>query len=87
MREFPEMPCQELVEVITDYLEGALPERDRIRFEEHLAVCAKCREYMEQFRRTIQAVGSVREDDAGRPAHATVPRVGSTRLSWRCPTP
>jgi len=59
----PEMPCQELVEVITDYLEGALSKRDRIRFEEHLAVCAKCREYMEQFRRTIQAVGSVREED------------------------
>ena len=59
----PEMPCQELVEVITDYLEGALPERDRIRFEEHLAVCAKCREYVEQFRRTIQAVGSIRDED------------------------
>jgi len=59
----PEMPCQELVEVITDYLEDALPERDRIRFEEHLAVCAKCREYVAQFRRTIKAVGSVRESD------------------------
>jgi len=59
----PEMPCQELVEVITDYLEGALSERDRIRFEEHLAVCAKCREYMEQFRRTIRAVGSVRAEE------------------------
>jgi anti-sigma factor RsiW len=59
----PEMPCQELVEVITDHLEGALPERDRIRFEEHLEVCAKCREYVEQFRRTITAVGSVRESD------------------------
>jgi anti-sigma factor RsiW len=59
----PEMPCQELVEVITDYLEGALAEPDRIRFEEHLAVCAKCREYMEQFRRTLRAVGHVRESD------------------------
>jgi len=59
----PEMPCQELVEVITDYLEGALPERDRIRFEEHLSVCGKCREYMEQFRRTIEAVGSLRATD------------------------
>ena len=59
----PEMPCQELVEVITDYLEGALPERDRIRFEEHLAVCAKCAEYVEQFRRTIALVGRVDERD------------------------
>ena len=59
----PEMPCQELVEVITDYLEGALPERDRTRFEEHLAVCGKCQEYVEQFKRTIDAVGVVREAD------------------------
>lgn len=59
----PEMPCQELVEAITDYLEGALPERDRIRFEEHLAVCGKCQEYVEQFRRTIAAVGVVSESD------------------------
>jgi anti-sigma factor RsiW len=59
----PEMPCQELVEVITDYLEGALPERDRIRFEEHLAVCAKCIEYVEQFRRTIALVERVDERD------------------------
>ena len=59
----PEMPCQELVEVITDYLEDALPERDRIRFEEHLEVCGKCREDVEQFRRTIQAVGSISETD------------------------
>lgn len=59
----PEMPCQELVEVITDYLEGALPERDRVRFEEHLGVCAKCREYMAQFERTIAAVGVIRAEE------------------------
>jgi len=59
----PEMPCQDLVEVITDYLEGALPDRDRIRFEEHLAVCGKCQEYVAQFKRTIEAVGVVREQD------------------------
>ena len=61
--KLPEMPCQELVEVITDYLEGALPEPDRIRFEEHLAACAKCREYVAQFERTIAAVGVVREQE------------------------
>jgi anti-sigma factor RsiW len=59
----PEMPCQELVEVITDYLEGALPERDRNRFEEHLEACGKCQEYVAQFRRTIAAVGVVRESE------------------------
>ena len=59
----PEMPCQELVEVITDYLENALAEPDRTRFEEHLAVCAKCREYVAQFERTIAVVGRAREAD------------------------
>lgn len=66
----PEMPCQELVEVITDYLEDALPDRDRIRFEEHLSVCAKCREYVAQFQRTIEAVGIVREQDLDPSARA-----------------
>ena len=59
----PEMPCQELVEVITDYLEDALPEPDRTRFEEHLAACGKCREYVAQFERTIAAVGTIRAED------------------------
>jgi anti-sigma factor RsiW len=58
----PEMPCQELVEVITDYLEGTLPEPDRTRFEEHLAVCRGCRTYLAQMRQTIAATGSLSED-------------------------
>lgn len=62
-QQLPEMPCQELVEVITDYLEGALPECDRIRFEEHLAECDACREYVAQFERTLRAVETVREED------------------------
>jgi anti-sigma factor RsiW len=50
------MPCQELVEVITAYLEGTLPEPDRTRFEEHLVVCPHCRIYLEQMRDTITAL-------------------------------
>jgi anti-sigma factor RsiW len=57
-----EMPCQELVEVVTDYLEGALADTDRQRFETHLAECDACRDYLDQMRRTIAAVGRV---DAG----------------------
>ena len=53
MTDLPEMPCRELVEVITDYLENALPDRDRIRFEAHLAGCDACRDYVEQFGQTI----------------------------------
>jgi anti-sigma factor RsiW len=59
----PAMLCQELVEVITDYLEDALPENDRIRFEQHLDGCPHCREYVAQFEKTIRAVGVVRESD------------------------
>jgi predicted anti-sigma-YlaC factor YlaD len=57
----PEMPCQELVEVITDYLEGALAETNRRRFEAHLAECDACRDYLEQFRLTIALAGRVDE--------------------------
>ena len=53
----PEMPCQELVEVITDYLEGALPAEDRARFERHLGKCEGCHAYLDQMRGTINALG------------------------------
>jgi anti-sigma factor RsiW len=59
MNELPEMPCQELVEVITDYLEDALVETDRRRFEAHLADCDACRDYVDQFRQTIALAGRV----------------------------
>ena len=55
----PELPCQDLVEVVTDYLDGALSEVDHQRFEEHLAICERCAAYVEQIRLTIVATGSV----------------------------
>lgn len=55
--------CQELVELVTDYLEGALDPADLRRFEEHLADCGKCTDYLEQLRATIQAVGRITPDD------------------------
>jgi anti-sigma factor RsiW len=58
-----EMACNELVELITDYLDDALPERDAARFEEHLADCPACVEFVEQFRRTISAVGRQRRPE------------------------
>jgi predicted anti-sigma-YlaC factor YlaD len=61
MVTYPEMPCQELVELITDYLEGALSHVDRERFEEHLKNCRHCRTYLEQMRQTIRALGRLPE--------------------------
>jgi anti-sigma factor RsiW len=54
-----EMACQELVEVITDYLEGTLPKSDRARFDAHLATCPGCREYLEQMRALIRLSGGL----------------------------
>jgi anti-sigma factor RsiW len=56
------MSCEELVELITDYLEGVLGPRDRARFEAHLAECEGCTTYLSQMRRTIDAVGALRAD-------------------------
>jgi anti-sigma factor RsiW len=57
-----EMPCNELVELVTEYLEGRLSARDHARFEAHLAACEACRIYLEQFRRTITALGRLPEE-------------------------
>ena len=53
------MDCNELVEVITDYLEGTLPEKDRARFDAHLLECPFCVTYLEQMRATLTAVGEI----------------------------
>jgi anti-sigma factor RsiW len=52
-----DLPCQELVELVTDYLEDRLPSRVRVRFEAHLALCSGCRTYLEQMRQTIRTLG------------------------------
>ena len=49
--------CQEVVELVTDYLEGALPRAERRRFEAHLADCPHCTEYLAQMRATIRLTG------------------------------
>jgi anti-sigma factor RsiW len=54
-----EMSCRELVEVVTDYLEGKLPDADRVRLETHLAECPACVEYIAQMRETIDALGEL----------------------------
>ena len=54
--------CQQAVELVTDYLEGALPRRDRRRFERHLRACPNCTAYVEQIRLTIALAGAVETD-------------------------
>lgn len=57
------MHCREAVALMTEYLEGALSPRDRERFEEHLAGCAHCDEYLAQMRATIEIAGRVTPED------------------------
>jgi len=54
------MSCQELVELVSDYFDGALDEPQRVRFEAHLAVCPGCVTYLEQMRTTMRLVHDVK---------------------------
>jgi predicted anti-sigma-YlaC factor YlaD len=63
LRRKKSLTCQELVELVTDYLEGALSRRDRVRFDAHIAGCTNCRQYVEQFRETVRLTGTLRESD------------------------
>jgi anti-sigma factor RsiW len=58
-----ELVCQEMVELITDYLEGTLSRSQRRRFEAHLAACEHCTAYLEQMRTTIRLTGRLRAED------------------------
>ncbi|MBI5670689.1 MAG: zf-HC2 domain-containing protein [Chloroflexi bacterium] len=57
-----DLSCAELVELVTMYLEGALPEAERRRFEAHLRVCHGCTHYLEQMRHTIRLTGLLSEE-------------------------
>jgi anti-sigma factor RsiW len=59
----PDLTCVELVELVTDYLEGALSPADGERFEQHLDACNGCTAYVEQFREAIRLTGVLRESD------------------------
>jgi anti-sigma factor RsiW len=55
-----QLTCQELVELVTRYLEGTLERRTRRRFEAHIAECDGCEIYLEQIRATVTLLGSLR---------------------------
>ena len=56
------LTCKEMVELVTDYLEGALPSELRTRFDQHLTACQPCVIYVEQMRQTIAALGRLPEE-------------------------
>ena len=57
------LTCQQLVELITSYFEGALPADEREQFERHLALCPGCGVYLEQMRATLRLLGALNADD------------------------
>lgn len=64
--------CADLVALVTEYLEGAMPEPDRERFDVHLRRCPPCEVYFVQFRRTIELVGHLPAESISEDVRATL---------------
>jgi anti-sigma factor RsiW len=75
MTEDLDLACNELVELVTAYMEGVLPADERARFDGHLAECPDCVEYVAQMHRTIVAVGLVAPEFMPTPAVTALLRV------------
>ena len=58
-----EFSCQEMSEVVTDYLDDALPPDEQQRYERHLTYCAGCNRYLDQMRETIRQTGMVAREE------------------------
>jgi len=84
MANAQDLTCAELVELVTDYVEGALAPRERARFEEHLTVCEGCVNYLDQMRTTIALTGRLRLDDLSPEVQAEL--VDAFR-GWRADSP
>jgi len=63
-----EFGCQEMIEVVTNYLDDALPPDEHERFERHLSYCAGCSTYVDQMRETIRQTGMVSDEESLPPA-------------------
>lgn len=62
MRLDRELACNEVVELVTAYIEDVLDPDDRERFEEHLVFCDGCQNYLEQMRTTVRLTGRVEDE-------------------------
>jgi len=78
-----QLSCRELVELVTDYLEGVLAVDERLRFEDHIARCGGCKIYLEQIRQTIDLLGHLPEDGLKPDAERTL--LEAFR-GWRSPS-
>jgi anti-sigma factor RsiW len=67
-----QLSCQELVELVTNYLEGALGDEERARFDQHLSICEGCRVYLAQMETTMRLTGRLRAEDLSVEAEHTL---------------
>jgi anti-sigma factor RsiW len=70
-----DLTCQELVELVTEYVEGGLLPEDRDRFEQHVILCDGCAFYLEQMRTTISVAGSLTEESITAEAQENLLRI------------
>lgn len=80
MADVEHVTCQELVEVLTDYLEGCLDPAARADIERHIVICAGCANYVEQFNSTIDLLGRLSGED---PGDASVEPLLELFYAWR----
>ena len=74
--------CQEVVELVSDYLDGALEPEEASLFEQHINFCDGCEWYLDQMRRTISTVGRITEEEV--PAE-TREKLLSAFREWKRP--
>jgi anti-sigma factor RsiW len=60
---YEDIPCRQVVELVTEYLEGGLAADDMLVVERHLAMCEGCATYLAQMRETIRVTGALRDED------------------------
>lgn len=68
----PPIRCTELVEVVTDWMEGALPDTDRLQVEEHIAICPHCNDYVAQLRLAAETLRQALRPAAPPPARSAL---------------
>jgi len=70
-----DLTCRELVELVTEYLDGTLAPGERDRFEQHVILCDGCAFHLDQMRTTIAVTGSLTEDSVTPEAQGSLLRV------------
>ncbi len=84
LRRRNDLKCQQVVELVTDYLEGTMRRSERRRFEAHLRGCPNCSAYLRQMQATIRAMGALSTDDV---APAALDELTEMFRHWRSEGP